>query len=58
LAAKALSIPTEWKTVEEIAINLGRNTKYVKNHVIPQMADVLEKMYAIQGKSIGIRDSY
>ena len=47
LREKMKEICTEWKTVEEIAINLGRDTRYVKNHVIPQMADVLEKMYDI-----------
>lgn len=47
LHEKMKEICTDWITVEEIAINLGRNTKYVKNHVIPQMADVLEKMYDV-----------
>lgn len=35
----------DWKTSEEIAFALGRDTKYIKNFVLPKMTDVLEKMY-------------
>jgi len=35
----------EWMTAEEIAISLGRDTKYVKNFVLPKMTDIIEKMY-------------
>ena len=36
-----------WKTIEEIAIYLGRDAKYIKNMVLPKMSDVIEKMYNI-----------
>lgn len=40
-----MSICQEWRTAEEIALFLGRDTKYVKNFVLPKMTDVIEKMY-------------
>ncbi len=36
-----------WKTIDEIAIDLGRDAKYIKNMVLPKMSDVIEKMYNI-----------
>ena len=36
-----------WKTIDEIAIYLGRDAKYIKNMVLPKMSDVIEKMYNI-----------
>ena len=35
----------DWRTAEEIAFALGRDTKYIKNFVLPKITDVLEKMY-------------
>ena len=40
-----MGICQEWRTAEEIALSLGRDTKYVKNFVLPKMTDILEKMY-------------
>ena len=40
-----MGICQEWMTAEEIAISLGRDTKYVKNFVLPKMTDIIEKMY-------------
>lgn len=42
-----LSFCTQWRTAEEIALYIGRNLVYVKNRVLPQMSDVIEKMYDI-----------
>jgi hypothetical protein len=47
LREKIKDICSEWVTVEEISKTLGRDIKYVKNHIIPQMTDVLEKMYDV-----------
>ena len=47
LREKIIEICTDWVTVEQIAEQIGRNVKYVKNHVIPVMTDVLEKMYDV-----------
>ena len=44
---KVIEVCSTWITAEEIAIRIGRDTKYVKNFVLPQMADALEKMYDI-----------
>ena len=35
----------EWRTADEIAVQIGRDTKYIKNFVLPKMSDLLEKMY-------------
>lgn len=42
-----LSFCTQWRTAEEIAFYISRNLIYVKNRVLPQMSDVIEKMYDI-----------
>lgn len=47
LREKIIEICTDWVTVEQIAEQIGRNVKYVKNHVIPIMTDLLEKMYDV-----------
>lgn len=47
LREKVIEVCSTWITAEEIAIRIGRDTKYVKNFVLPQMADVLEKMYDV-----------
>ena len=35
----------EWHTLDDIAAFIGRNSKYLRNYVLPQMTDVIEKMY-------------
>jgi hypothetical protein len=47
LREKVEAICSEWVTAEQIAVFLGRDIRYVKSHVLPQMADVLEKMYDV-----------
>ena len=47
LREKVMSICAEWVTAEQIATYLGRDVKYVKSHVIPQMSDVLEKLHEV-----------
>ena len=47
LKEKVLSICSDWVTAEQIAAQLGRDVRYIKSHVIPQMADVLEKRYDV-----------
>ena len=37
----------DWVTAEIIAARIGRDVKYVKNHVLPKLTDVLEKMYDV-----------
>ena len=47
LKEKVMAICSDWVTSEQIAAQLGRDVRYVKSHVIPQMVDVLEKMYDV-----------
>jgi len=47
LKEKVLSICSDWVTAEQIAAQLGRDVRYIKSHVLPQMADILEKMYDV-----------
>lgn len=47
LRMKVMVICSDWATAEQIATHIGRDVRYVKSHVIPQFADVLEKMYDI-----------
>ena len=35
----------EWKTVEEIMQATGKSKSYLRNSVLPQMMNVLERMY-------------
>lgn len=42
-----LSFCTQWRTAEEIALYIGRNLVYIRDRVLPQMSDVIEKMYDI-----------
>ena len=37
----------EWRTAEEIALTVGRDTVYIRDRVLPQLSDVIEKMYDI-----------
>ena len=36
---------SEWRTLEEIAFFIGRDKNYIRNKVLPQMTNILEKMY-------------
>ena len=47
LREKLIEVCSTWLTAEEIALRIGRDTKYVKNFILPQMSDVLEKMYDV-----------
>ena len=47
LREKVIIICSDWVTAEQIAGQLGRDVRYVKSHVLVQMADVLEKMYDV-----------
>ena len=47
LRSKVKEVCKEWSTADEIAIKIGRDTKYVKNFVLPLLSDVLEKMYDV-----------
>ena len=47
LRERLSEICSEWRTAEEIANLLGRDLKYIKNFVLPNMGDLLEKMYDI-----------
>ena len=47
LRERILSFCSEWRTVEEIASEFGKQPQYVKNKVLPRLTDVLEKMYDI-----------
>ncbi|MBR1706965.1 MAG: putative DNA binding domain-containing protein [Bacteroidales bacterium] len=42
-----LQVCHEWKTAEEIAAAVGRKTLYIRDIVLPQLSDALEKMYDI-----------
>ena len=42
-----VSFCTQWKTAEEIALYVGRDLDYIRDRVLPQMSDVIEKMYDI-----------
>ena len=37
----------EWRTAEEIATIVGRKFRYVRDIILPQLSDVIEKMYDI-----------
>ena len=47
LRSKVKEVCKEWSTADEIAVKIGRDTKYVKNFVLPLLSDVLEKMYDV-----------
>ena len=38
---------SEWRTADEIALKVGRDIAYIRDRVLPQMGDVIEKMYNI-----------
>ena len=44
---KKREVCSDWVTAEVIAARIGRDVNYVKNHVLPNLADVIEKMYDI-----------
>jgi len=35
----------EWRTLDDISSVIGRDRKYLRNKILPQMTDVIEKMY-------------
>ena len=37
----------DWRTAEEIAVYVGRKFMYIRDIVLPQLSDVIEKMYDI-----------
>ena len=37
----------DWRTVEEIAFFVNKKVRYIRDKVLPQMSDVIEKMYDI-----------
>ncbi|MBQ7570664.1 MAG: hypothetical protein IJT19_00305 [Bacteroidaceae bacterium] len=37
----------DWRTAEEIAAYVGRKFMYIRDIVLPQLSDVIEKMYDI-----------
>ncbi|MBP5682965.1 MAG: putative DNA binding domain-containing protein [Bacteroidales bacterium] len=47
LKEKMMEVCSDWISVDVIAAKIGRDVNYVKNHVLPQFADVLEKMYDV-----------
>ncbi len=38
-----LAFCTQWRTAEEIALYVGRDLVYIRDRVLPQMSDVIEK---------------
>ena len=36
---------SDWRTVNEIAIHMGRTKQYIRIKVLPQMSDVLQKLF-------------
>ena len=42
-----VSYCSEWRTAEEIALTVGRDIVYIRDRVLPQLSDVIEKMYDI-----------
>ena len=36
---------SEWRTIEEIAVVVGRGKDYLRNKILSRMSDILEKMY-------------
>lgn len=47
LKEKIKEVCTDWVTAEMIAARIGRDVKYVKNHILPELSDVIEKMYDV-----------
>ncbi len=42
-----VSFCIEWRTAEEIACELGKKTTYIRDRILPRLADVIEKMYDV-----------
>ena len=42
-----LSVCQEWKSAEEIAFAVGRDSVYIKNTILPSLNNVIERMYDI-----------
>ena len=47
LKTAIVSYCTEWRSMEEIAANVGKQPSYLKNKIMPRLTDVLEKMYDV-----------
>ena len=47
LFEKIKHVCSEWRTKEDIATAVGRSTSYIRNVILPQMNDVLERMYDV-----------
>ena len=45
LKIKIVEYCAEWRTLDDISAFIERDRKYLRNKVLPQMTDVLEKMY-------------
>ena len=45
LKENIISVCDEWRSIEEIAKLVGRDINYLKNHVLPEMGNILEKLY-------------
>ena len=37
----------EWRTAEEIAVKVNRKIQYIRDIVLPQLSDIIEKMYNV-----------
>ena len=42
-----LDVCQDWRTAEEIATAVGRKVLYIRDIVLPQLSDVIEKMYDV-----------
>ncbi len=42
-----ISFCSEWRTAEEIASRFGKQTKYIRDFILPRLSDVIEKMYDV-----------
>ena len=47
LSCRIVSFCSEWRTVEEIAAELKKQPRYIRDRVLPRMTDLIEKMYDV-----------
>jgi len=47
LQALIIDFCTEWRTADEIALCVGRSLDYIRDRVLPQMGNIIEKLYDI-----------
>ena len=45
LQSEIISYCSEWRTASEIASYLGKTKPYIRNRILPQMSDVLQKLF-------------